>query len=155
MGTPSQEPRCHWVHVRFTEKEYAQLRMQMANVDILSVSKYIRTKVLDGQIQIHRKLVLTDRNLRNQINLLTTSITRIGTDYNQITRRMNALAKMRNPDGSFVANPRSSAFFLSQIHKDTLEIKRLMEQIIRTVDELDYDNIPHVGEKNKPFNTYL
>jgi len=145
MGTPTADPKCLWIKARVTEKEYAQIRMQMENVDILSVSKYIRARVLDETIPIHRKLVLTDRNLRNQINRLSTTITRIGTDYNQVTRRMNALMKTKNPDGSVVLNPRSTAFFLSRIYKDTLRIKELMNEIIDNVGKLDYDNIPHVG----------
>ena len=149
MGTPSKEPYSRMVPVRFTEKQYAQLRMQMENVDFLSVSKYIRARVLDERIPIHRKLVLTDRNLRNQINRLSTTITRIGTDYNQVTRRVNALMKMKNPDGSAVVNPRSTAFFLSRLHKETLQIKLLMEQVIETVGKLDYDNIPHPGDDCK------
>lgn len=149
MGTPSMEPRARFVGLKFTDKEYAQLRMQMENVDILSVSKYIRAKVLDESIPIHRKLVFTDRNLRNQINRLSTTITRIGTDYNQITKRMNALLKMKNPDGSLVVNPRSTAFFLNRIHKATLEIKEVMNEIIDKVDTIDYDNKPHEGDSEK------
>jgi len=149
MRPLSEDPRCIWIKARVTRKEYAQIRMQMENVDILSVSKYIRVKVLDGTIQISRKLVLTDRNLRNQINRLSTTITRIGTDYNQLTKRMNALAKMRNPDGSYVANPRSSAFFLNRIWKETLEIKRIMEEVIDKVDKLDYDNRPRERGNNQ------
>lgn len=143
------EPRTRFVGLKFTEKEYAQIRMQMENVDYLSLSKYIRAKVLDESIPIHRKLVLTDRNLRNQINRLSTTITRIGTDYNQITKRMNALMKLKNPDGSLVVNPRSTAFFLSRIHKETLEIKSIMNKIIDKVDTIDYDNKPHDGDSNQ------
>lgn len=149
MGTPSREPRDRRVTLRFSEKEYAQLRMQMENVDFLSVSKYIRTKVLDGTIQISRKLVLTDRNLRNQINRLTAVIVRIGADYNQVTMKMNSLLKQKNPDGSEVINPRSASFFLSRIYKDTLSIKEAMSMVVEKIDKLDYDNIPHVGGEHK------
>ena len=61
----NKEHRTRFVGIRFTEKEWEQLCTQMKNCDYLSVSRFIRDKVLDKRIKIDRSVVLTDRVFRN------------------------------------------------------------------------------------------
>jgi len=147
MGTPKLEPRSRFVGLRFTEKEFVQLQAQMANADYLSLSKYLRDKALDRQIQINKNVVLTDRNLRNQINNITATISKIGVDYNQATKKFHTLSKMKRPDGSPVINVRAANFYLISLQKMTRDLNKAMDQVIEIVSRLDYDNVPHGGEQ--------
>jgi hypothetical protein len=117
----------------------------MQNADYLSISKYIRDKALDRQIEIRRNIVLTDRNLRNQINALSSTVARIGVDYNQATRKFNTLAKMKRADGSPVINERAANYYLTRLHKLTRDLKAAMDKVIDLVERLDYDNRPRGG----------
>lgn len=148
MGTPSGEPRRHRITVRFTDKEYLQLKAQMANDDYLSTSKYIRVKTLDGHFRIRKKIVLTDRNLRNQINNLTAKIERIGVDYNQATKRFNTLSKAKRLDGTPVINARAANYYLKKLYALTKDLKEEVDHLVDMVDRINYDSIPH-GEGGK------
>ena len=44
------ENKCRKVTIRFTEKEWTGIEEQMANYDYLSISHYIRDKVLNKRI---------------------------------------------------------------------------------------------------------
>lgn len=147
MGTESLEPRRNQLCVRFTDKELIQLKLEMANNDYFSVAHFLRDRALNRQILIRRDVILTDRNLRNQINSLSATVARIGVDYNQATKKFNALCKMKRADGSPVINARAANYYLVRIHKLTRDIKSSMNHIIDLVDRLDYDiNKPHPGK---------
>lgn len=124
------------IHVRLTEKEHLQLMMQMKNLDYISVSQFIRDKVLDHRIKIRRDVEYTDRNLRNQINSLSTLVARIGVDYNQATKRFNTLCKSRRADGSPVINSRSANSYLKKVAMMTTELKEAMDKVIDIVSGL-------------------
>jgi hypothetical protein len=94
------EHKSRKVTVRFTPKEWEEVAVQMQNFDYLSMSKFIRDKVLNKRIKIDRSLVLTDRVFRNQINSLSGIVARVGVDYNQATKRFNYLVKQKRADGS-------------------------------------------------------
>ena len=112
----TKENRTRYVGIRFTEKEWQLLSNQMMNYDYLSISRFIRDKVLDKRIKIDRSVVLTDRVFRNQINSLSTIVSRIGVDYNQATKRFNSLVKQKRADGSPVINARAANYYLRKLH---------------------------------------
>ena len=124
------------INVRFTEKEHLQLKMQMKNLDYISVSQFIRDKVLDQRIRIRRDVEYTDRNLRNQINSLSTLVAKIGVDYNQATKKFNTLCKSKRADGSPVINSRSANSYLKQVAMMTTELKEAMDKVIDIVSGL-------------------
>lgn len=132
-----REIRSKHIGVRFTEKEWETLCNQMKNYDYLSVSRFIRDKVLDKRIKIDRNVVLTDRTFRNQINSLSTIVAKIGVDYNQATKRFNSLVKQKRSDGSPVINSRAANYYLKQLHEMTTEIKQSMDHIIDLVEKLE------------------
>ena len=132
-----KEYRTRFVGIRFTEKEWELLCTQMKNCDYLSISRFIRDKVLDKRIKIDRSVVLTDRVFRNQINSLSTIVSRIGVDYNQATKRFNSLVKAKRADGSPVINARAANYYLRQLQTMTKELKQTMEQIIEMVEDFE------------------
>ena len=136
MGN-TREPRSRYVGIRFTEKEWEVLTTQMKNYDYLSISRFIRDKVLDKRIKIDRNIVLTDRAFRNQINSLSAIVARIGVDYNQATKRFNSLVKQKRADGSPVINARAANYYLKQLNAMTVDLKKTMDTIIEMVEALE------------------
>lgn len=133
----TKENRIRYVGIRFTEKEWQLLSNQMMNYDYLSISRFIRDKVLDKRIKIDRSVVLTDRVFRNQINSLSTIVSRIGVDYNQATKRFNSLVKQKRADGSPVINARAANYYLRKLQSMTAELKKAMDYIISMVEDLE------------------
>ena len=132
-----REYRSRFVGIKFTEKEWEMVTAQMKNCDYLSISRYIRDKVLDKRIKIDRSVVFTDRVFRNQINSLSAIVARIGVDYNQATRRFNSLVKQKRADGSPVINARAANYYLKQLNSMTVELKQVMDTIIEMVETLE------------------
>ena len=132
-----REYSSRFVGIKFTEKEWEMVTAQMKNCDYLSISRYIRDKVLDKRIKIDRSVVLTDRVFRNQINSLSAIVARIGVDYNQATRRFNSLVKQKRADGSPVINARAANYYLKQLNSMTVELKQVMDTIIEMVETLE------------------
>ena len=133
----TREPRSRYVGIRFTEKEWEVLTAQMKNYDYLSISRFIRDKVLDKRIKIDRNIVLTDRAFRNQINSLSAIVARIGVDYNQATKRFNSLVKQKRADGSPVINARAANYYLKHLNAMTVDLKKTMDTIIEMVEALE------------------
>ena len=146
-----REYRSRFVGIKFTEKEWEMVTAQMKNCDYLSISRYIRDKVLDKRIKIDRSVVLTDRVFRNQINSLSAIVARIGVDYNQATRRFNSLVKQKRADGSPVINARAANYYLKQLNSMTVELKQVMDTIIEMVETLELKE--SVPEKEPVNNT--
>ena len=129
------------------------LAAQMKNFDYLSISRFIRDKVLDKRIKIDRSIVLTDRVFRNQINSLSAIVARIGVDYNQATRRFNSLVKQKRADGSPVINARAANYYLKQLNAMTVELKKTMDAIIEMVEALELkEKAPDVESVNNTQN---
>ena len=137
MGTISDNPRKRFVGLRFTEGEFEQIESQMKKADYISISKFIRDRALNKQIKVRRNIVLTDRNLRNMINDISTRIAKIGVDYNQATKQLNALSKKQRADGSPVINARAANYYLNKVAVMTKELKAQMDLVINMVDRLE------------------
>ena len=137
MGTISDNPRKRFVGLRFTEGEFKQIESQMKKADYISISKFIRDRALNKQIKVRKNIILTDRNLRNMINDITTRIAKIGVDYNQATKQLNALSKKQRADGSPVINARAANYYLNKVTLMTKDLKEQMELVINIVDRLE------------------
>ena len=137
MGTISDNPRKRFVGLRFTEGEFEQIESQMKKADYISISKFIRDRALNKQIKVRKNIILTDRNLRNMINDITTRIAKIGVDYNQATKQLNALSKKQRADGSPVINARAANYYLNKVALMTKELKEQMELVINIVGRLE------------------
>ena len=137
MGTISDNPRKRFVGLRFTEGEFEQIESQMKKADYISISKFIRDRALNKQIKVRKNIILTDRNLRNMINDISTRIAKIGVDYNQATKQLNALSKKQRADGSPVINARAANYYLNKVAIMTKELKEQMDLVINIVDRLE------------------
>ena len=137
MGTISENPRKRFVGLRFTEGEFEQIESQMKKADYISISKFIRDRALNKQIKVRKNIILTDRNLRNMINDISTRIAKIGVDYNQATKQLNSLSKKQRADGSPVINARAANYYLNKVALMTKDLKEQMELVINIVDRLE------------------
>ena len=135
------------VTVRFTAKEWEEVKVQMQNYDYLSKASFIRDKVLNRRIKIDRSVVLTDRAFRNQINSLSGIVARVGVDYNQATKKFNYLVKQKRADGSPVINSRAANYYLNQLQKMTIEMKEAIDRIIEMVENLELKESASVKEE--------
>ena len=135
------------VTVRFTAKEWEEVKVQMQNYDYLSKASFIRDKVLNRRIKIDRSVVLTDRAFRNQINSLSGIVARVGVDYNQATKKFNYLVKQKRADGSPVINSRAANYYLTQLQKMTIEMKGAIDRIIEMVENLELKESAPVKEE--------
>ena len=68
-----EDKKSYNINVRFTKSEYDKLLSDVEKYGYLSVSKYVRERLLKGRVEIQEQLV-TDQDIKNQINLLTTEI---------------------------------------------------------------------------------
>ena len=109
----------------------------MRKSDYIAISKFIRDRALNKQIKVRKNIILTDRNLRNMINDISTRIAKIGVDYNQATKQLNALSKKTRSDGSPVINARAANYYLAKVATMTKELKEQMDLVINIVDRLE------------------
>lgn len=137
MGTPVRDQRDFRVTIRLTEAEKVQLLYQMERSGYLSISRYIRTRCLDGKAAVNREIDFGNADLRSQVNMLSSEIAKIGVNYNQTVRDFKKLIAQTRKDGSPIINNKAANYFLQNLNTKTLEVKALMEHIIELVENKD------------------
>lgn len=125
--------RIHFHGLRLTEEEEILLRSRMESASYKSVSRYMRDAALGRDIIVPRKIRMTDRGLRDQLNAVNTQLQRIGVNYNQVVATVNALAKRTDAKGNPVMNSASLELKLDRLYKITLKIPTLMQTAIDVV----------------------
>ena len=128
------DKRSHNINVRLTKSEYDKIISEMEQYGYLSVSKYVRERLLKKRVKIMEQLV-TDRDIKNQINKLTTEISRIGSNYNKFLRKYLSTCNAVRPDGSTAITTRSTNYYVNRLRDETVDIKELMEKVLDTVSE--------------------
>lgn len=132
------EIRSRIVGVRFSEKEFEKLKLQMDLAGYRSMSIYIRDVIFSTRVR-RRNYSKTDSNLVRQVTMLRSELRQIGVNYNQRVKALNTLIKIRDRKGNLIVNMRD-------IDRDTLEMKRMMEGMVKVVNEL----YSHVMETDSP-----
>lgn len=126
------ERRIHKIDIRFTTEEYNKILTEMENYGYLSISKYVRERLLKGRLTI-KEQVVTDQDIKNQINRLSTEISRIGTNYNTTVKKYMAMCNAKKEDGSALINTRSTNYYINNLLDMTTKVKEYMEIIIKTI----------------------
>lgn len=124
--------------MRLTDSELAELKANAANNDFLSLSKYIRTVVLGRRIPI-KKVTVTDRATRNQINTLTAEISKIGININQFVKKLNTLAAAKKRNGDPVINTRQLSYYVRELSTRVESVIDKQNDIIETVSKAHPD----------------
>ena len=122
-----RELRSHYVQVRMTEREYEHLVMLMELAGYRSRSIYIRDVLFSTRVQ-RKNYSKTDSNLVRQVIMLRSEIRKIGVNYNQRVKTLNALSKRVDKKGRPIINARD-------IDRDMLEMKKMMESMTNLVNE--------------------
>lgn len=122
-----REIRNRFVGLRFTDSEFENLRLKMELSGYRSISIYIRDMLLSTRIR-RRSVYKADPNLERQLTMLRSEIRKIGVNYNQRVKTLNALSKRVDKKGRPIINARD-------IDRDMLEMKKMMESMTNLVNE--------------------
>lgn len=96
----SREGKSVIVQARITPSEFETIRLMMQNHGYHSVSSLIRDMVLHKKVVNHREVVkVTDRVLRDKLNMAVYNLNKIGQNYNQIVALYQRQAKEFLPSG--------------------------------------------------------
>ena len=96
-----------YIHARLTEEEYAHMKLQMTIHGYPSVSGYLRDLIMLKRLPPRRVVCrITDRELRDRINILIYQVNKIGVNYNQVVTLYQKQAKQMRPDGTPYLNTR-------------------------------------------------
>ena len=99
--------RNRYVHARLTEEEFSRLKLQMAMLGYPAVSGYLRDLIMQKGIPPRRVVSrITDRELRDRINILIYQVNKIGVNYNQVVSLYQKQAKQMHQDGTPYLNTR-------------------------------------------------
>lgn len=124
-----EDRRRHYVGIKLNDEEYAQLISDMKLYSYNSISRYIRDRILNRKITV-KKEVVTDNDIKNNINRLALQISKIGKNYNQVVKKYSASCNMTKNDGSPVINTRATNYYISNLQQLTQKIHEIMKTII-------------------------
>ena len=128
--------------VRFSEDEWLQISTRMNNSDYLSFTRFCKDILLKGRIS-YTKVTMTDRSIRNQINNVTSQISRIGNNYNQFVKRYQTTCKVKKKDGTPAIDTKVTIYYAKRLEAATEQLKDLQNQLIELASTLQVD------ERNK------
>ncbi len=118
-----------------TLEEYESIKADQESMDYTNLSKYLRTLVLRKKIPI-KKVVVTERAIRKQINDISTKINRIGSNYNQVVKAVNIRMKAKKKNGDPVINTKYLTYQLDKLETLTSQMIDLHNKLIETVKSL-------------------
>lgn len=120
--------------IRFTETEYIDFTRKMEDAGYKSIARYIRDSVLGRTMYVPKKVKLTDRGLRDQLNAILASIQKIGVNYNQVVKVINTMATGDSREDK----PAPSKIMLRQemrrLEKMTMKVSDLMDAAIAAIE---------------------
>ena len=123
-----RETRKHYVTVRFSDKEFEKLSIQMRLSGYNNRSKFIREMLIQKRYR-RRNLSRNEANIAKQIELLRGDLKRIGVNYNQRVKTLNTLAILRDRQGRPIVTSRD-------VEHDMFEMKKMMEYMVETVNQM-------------------
>lgn len=123
-----RETRTRYVNVRFSEDEFCRLSSLMNLSGYNNRSKFIRETILSRKVR-RKNMSRNESDLINQIDLLRLDIKRIGVNYNQRVRALNAIASRTDHEGTFAVQ-------YGYFEYDMASMKRMMEEIVSKMNEI-------------------
>lgn len=119
-----------------TPEEYESVKADQQSMDYTNLSKYLRTLVLRKKIPI-KKVVVTDRAIRKQVNDISVKISRIGANYNQVVMKINSMAGATRKNGDPVLNTKFLTHQLDRLESISAQMISLQQALLETVNQLD------------------
>jgi predicted DNA binding CopG/RHH family protein len=142
MRPKKENKRDKTIFVRVTEDELERLTSDMRSQDYLCMSVYLRDVLLRRKVTV-QKYHITDRSIRNQINDISAKISKIGTNYNQLVKKVNELAVSKRKNGDPVINSKFLSYYLDKLQTATTQ---LLAQHNRLVDQVDLIQLDEASE---------
>lgn len=142
MRPKKENKRDKTIFVRVTEDELERLTSDMRSQDYLCMSVYLRDVLLRRKVTV-QKYHITDRSIRNQINDISAKISKIGTNYNQLVKKVNELAVSKRKNGDPVINSKFLSYYLDKLQTATTQ---LLTQHNRLVDQVDLIQLDEASE---------
>lgn len=133
MKNTEYEKRNRFHNVRFTDKEEILLQHRLNTAGYKSISRYMRDCALGNGITVPRKIRLTDRGLRDQLNAINASIQKIGVNYNQTVHAINTLIVSVRENGAAPGVVHGLEKRLDKLYKETVKIPELMDVAIEVI----------------------
>ena len=121
------------ISIRVTASEKEQIEADARSYDYLNTSKYIRAVLLNKKIDI-RKIRVTEPAIRAQVNQISTNITKIGNNYNQVVKKINELSFAKKKNGDPVVNSKYISFYIQKLHNLTLNLKSQHDALLNIVE---------------------
>lgn len=155
MGRPkknTEEKREPSISIKLTPSERKRLEMDMKSQDYNCIAAYVRDRLFHRKPTI-RKVPYSGRGIRNGINEFTAQLSKIGTNYNQKVRAINALIGARRKNGDLVISTKYLAQYEDQAITLAEDIRRVQEEFIDHVEkslelvERKIDLVLTAGEK--------
>lgn len=119
-----------------TWEEYESIKADQQGMDYTNLSKYLRALVLRKKIPI-KKVVVTDRAIRKQVNDISVKISRIGANYNQVVKKINSMAGATRKNGDPVLNTKFLTHQLDRLESISAQMISLQQALLETVNQLD------------------
>ena len=134
-----------YIHARLTEEEYAHMKLQMTTHGYPSVSGYLRDLIMLKRLPPRRVVCrITDRELRDRINILIYQVNKIGVNYNQVVTLYQKQAKQMRPDGTPYLNTRLLDEKMRLLMRSTEGLRDEFAVILDVIKRYIYLN-PEVG----------
>lgn len=133
MKNTEYEKRNRFHNVRFTDKEEILLQHRLNTAGYKSISRYMRDCALGNGITVPRKIRLTDRGLRDQLNAINASIQKIGVNYNQTVAAISTLIVSTRENGAAPGVVHGLEKRLDKLYKETVKIPELMDVAIEVI----------------------
>ncbi len=155
MGRPkknTEEKREPSISIKLTPSERRRLEMDMKSQDYNCIAAYVRD-ILFHRKRAIKKIPYTSRGIRNGINDFTAQLSKIGSNYNQKVRAINALIGARRKNGELVISTKYLAQYEDQAITLAEDIRRVQEEFIDHVEkslelvERKIDVVLAAGEK--------
>ena len=132
MGRPkknAEEKREPSISIKLTPSERRRLEMDMKSKDYNCIAAYVRDILFRRGTPVKR-IPYTGRGIRNGINEFTTQLAKIGANYNQKVKSVNALIGAKRKNGDMVINTKYLAQYEDQSITLMEDIRRVQEEFI-------------------------
>ena len=132
MGRPkknAEEKREPSISIKLTPSERRRLEMDMKSQDYNCIAAYVRDILFRRRTPVKR-IPYTGRGIRNGINEFTTQLAKIGANYNQKVKSVNALIGAKRKNGDMVINTKYLAQYEDQSITLMEDIRRVQEEFI-------------------------
>ena len=115
-----KDNRKYYVHARLSPVEHERLMLEMRLYGYRSISNFVRDLIMQKRLPRSGGTVrVSDRELRDRVNVLIYQVNKIGINYNQIVATWQKQSKQTRTDGSPYMNTHAVETRLTELMRLT------------------------------------